>query len=196
MADPGLNDGEPQGDGPSESVTGGYRSLASGDLKSTWQLGEFFDALGSVMRLPPKLQHRAVAAVPVAPAATGRRSRFLIPVAAGLLAIAVLQRPLLRLLSSDVPVPEGLLGSWTTDSPRYADRGFFITSDSLRLQLGPQLSATYPITRVRRSGPADSAGYTITYRQGDTEVEMGLRVDPEAGLRIANLPAVAWRRGS
>jgi hypothetical protein len=196
MTDPGLDDGEPQGDGQSESVTGSYRSLASGDLKNTWQLGEFFDALGSVMRLPPKAPRSAAAATPVVSARAAHRSRFLIPAAVALLAIAVLQRPLLHLLSPDVPVPEGLLGSWITDAPRYADRGFVITSDSLRLQLGPQLSATYPITRVRRAGTADSARYTISYRQGDTEVEMGLSVDPELGLRVANLPSVTWRRGS
>jgi hypothetical protein len=196
MTDPGLNEGEPRGDGPGESVTGSYRSLASGDLKSPWQLGEFFDALGSVMRLPPKAPRPTAVEKPVAPATARRRSRLLIPVAVGLLAIAVLQRPLLRLISSDLPVPEELLGNWITDSPRYADRGFVITRDSLRLQLGPQLSATYPITRVRRAGTADSTRYTISYRQGDTEVEMGLSVDPDVGLRVANLPSVTWRRGS
>jgi hypothetical protein len=118
----------------------------------------------------------------------------LISTAVVLLVVGAFQAPLLHLLSRNIPVPDEVLGTWSSASPRYADRGFAITVDTLLLQLGPGKSASYPITEVRSVGSADSARFTIRYRDGSSLLEMGLRVDEDAGLRLANLPTVVWRK--
>ncbi len=193
MADPNQNDWQRAGDELS-APPAPHKSLASGDLASAMELDQFFQALGTVMRLAPKEEEPKPVEARAEVAKRERRPQALLVVAVLLLLAAAFQAPLLRLLSKDIPVPDEVLGSWSSASPRYADRGFAITVDTLRLQLGPGKSAAYPITGVRRAGTADSARFTISYRDGSSLLEMALRVDEEAGLRLANLPAVAWRR--
>ncbi len=171
-----------------------HRSLASGDLANAMKLDEFFDGLGTVMRLSPKEEEPKPVETRAEIEKRDRRPRALISAAVVLLLIAAFQAPLLRLLSKDSPVPDEVLGTWSSASPRYADRGFAITVDSLRLQLGPGKSATYPISGVRRAGSADSARFMISYRDGPSLLEMALRADGEGRLRLANLPAVTWQR--
>lgn len=171
-----------------------HRSLASGDLDSAWELDEFFQALGPVMGLPPKekeprpTQKRAKAATGV------RRPRALIATAVTLLMVAAFHAPLIRLLMRNGPVPGEFLGVWRTTSPRYAERGFTITSDSLLLYLGPRGLASYPITGVRTKRTADSLLYTVHYLDGTSTLELGLRMDTDSTVRVANLPAVLWRK--
>jgi hypothetical protein len=173
-----------------------HRSLASGDLDSAWELDEFFQALGPVMRLPPK-EKEPKPAERRAKVPTGRRRpRVLILTAVTLLMVGAFQAPLVGLLTRDGPVPDEFLGTWETSSQRYAERGFTITSDSLRLHLGPRGVASYPITGVRAKRTADSVLYTFHYRDGSSTLEMGLRMDPDSALRLGNLPAVLWRKVS
>jgi len=194
MADPGQNDRQRAGDELNAPPSANHRSLASGDLASTWALDEFFEALGPVMRLPPKQKEPRPVEKRAEVAKGGRRPGVLISAAVTLLVVAAFQAPLLRLLSRDIPVPDEFLGSWSSASPRYLDRGFAITGDTLRLQLGPGKIASYPITGVRRVGTPDSARFTIRYRDGSSAQEMGLRMDQGVGLRLVNLPTVVWRK--
>jgi len=193
MADQDRNDWQRAGD---EIIAppAPHRSLASGDLANPMELDEFFEALGPVMRLAPKEEEPKPVETRAEVAKRDRRPRALVAAAVLLLLGAAFQAPLLRLLSRDISVPDEVLGTWSSSSPRYADRGFAITVDTLRLQLGPGRSKSYPITGVRRASATDSARFTITYRDGPSLLEMPLRVDEEAHLHLANLPAVSWQR--
>jgi hypothetical protein len=125
------------------------------------------------------------------------RSRLLIIIAAlGLVVLGLAQSPLLRLHPRDVPVPEEFLGSWATTSPRYLDRGFLITRDSLWLRLGPGESTAYPILGVRSSGPAVLKSYLFRYRDSSSTLELALRMHQDTTIHIANLPSVLWKKES
>jgi hypothetical protein len=191
--DPDHNDWQRAGDELSAGPVI-HRPLASGELANTWALPDFFEALGPVMRLPPKEKEPEPVKMRAEVAKRDRRPRVLIFAAVLLLVMAAVQAPLLRLLSRNIPVPDEVLGTWSSASQRYADRGFAITVDTLLLQLGPGKSASYPITEVRRIGSTDSARFTIRYRDGSSLLEMELRVDEDAGLQLANLPTVIWRK--
>lgn len=195
MDNPGETDRRRAGDEPSAEPAPAHRALASGELATAWELDEFFQALGPVLRLPPKeAEPKPVKEKQAAIAKSVRRRRLLIRAAATVLTIAVFQAPLLRLLTPDLPVPDEFLGAWRTSSPQYADRGFALTGDTLRLQLGPGRTASYPITGVRRLGTADSASFMIAYLDDSSPLEMGLRMDEDVGVRLVNLPGIVWHK--
>jgi hypothetical protein len=174
------------------------QGLGSGDLAHALELDEFFQALGPVMRLSPKDEEEPKKK-PVAEAtgkAGSKRRKALVLAALLLLTGAAFQAPLTGLLTRDGPVPDEFLGNWETVSRRYADRGFAITSDTLRIRLGPSGIASYPITGFRATRTADSVLYTIHYQDGSALMELGLRVEADSTLRLAHLPGVFWQKES
>jgi hypothetical protein len=180
------------GDGP-PSPAEPYRSLASGELSSSWELGEFFQALGPLMQLPPRGKGRKG----VGPSALGPKSpprRGILVAAVLLLAAVMLQAPLLLMLNHEEAVREEVLGAWRTRDPRYAERGFVITRDSLCLIQGAATSSSYPVTGMRSTRAADSVVYIIHYRDGGLPLELGLHVAPDSTVLVANLPGVVWRK--
>ncbi len=188
------SDWQRSGDEVSPPPPPAHRSLASGELDNAWELDEFFQALGPVMRLPPKDKDPGPADRRAKVDTGPRRSRTLIFAAVSLLMAAAFQAPLLRLLTRDGPVPDEFLGAWETSSPRYAQRGFAITGDSLQLHLGARGLASYPITGVRTKRTADATLYVLHYKDGSSPLELGLRMDSDSTLRLANLPSVLWRK--
>lgn len=173
-----------------------HRPLASGDLATSWELDEFFEALGPVMRLPPKEDTKRAEPVKATEKKPKRadRSRKLVLTAVLLLTLAAFQAPIVRAISRDRPVPDDFIGTWETTSRRYADRGFTITSDTLRLRLGLRRVAVYPISGVRITETGDSVVYAVRYKDGTATLEMDLRMDIDSTLRLANLPGVFWRK--
>jgi hypothetical protein len=166
-----------------------HRSLASGDLADAMDLREFLTALGPVMRLPRKEGEGPEDPAPKGPA---RQSRLLVAA----LAVVILGAAwvlLSRWNPGEQAVPEAVLGTWTTSSTRYADRGFVITADSLYLRVGGGQTVAHPLDGARRGRGADSALVTLHYRAGGEILEMGLRLGPEH-VTLANLPEVTWKR--
>jgi len=92
-------------------------------------------------------------------------------------------------------VPRVFYGSWATTAERYADRGFTITGDSLRLLTGRGRGVTYPIVGVRRE-KSDSTRFTFHYRDGDLSMTLRLHLEPDTIIHLASLPRVAWTRKS
>jgi hypothetical protein len=130
----------------------------------------------------------------VAATPRARRSSRLPLITVGLLALAVAQALVADLLDSTGPVPREFVGAWSTTAIPYADRGFVITSDSLWLRLGPEVSIAYPIAGVRKSRTADAVQYTFLYGDGSALLEMGLRMNPDSTVHLASLPSVRWRK--
>jgi hypothetical protein len=168
-----------------------YRPLASGELADTWDLGDFFEALGPVMRLPPKDSDEA----PAKPraAANPRRTSLLVALAVMLVLGAGAAGPLWRALHPSIPVPEGLIGTWSTTVGRYAGRSFELSPTTLHLDLGGQ-SAVYPIAEVRSREIEKTVVYIIRYRHEQDVLELGLMVDADSAVRLRNLPEVDWRK--
>lgn len=169
-----------------------YRSLASGELADAWDLGEFFEALGPVMRLPPKDASTPEPRRLLAGPAPGRRTVALVWVAIALVAVAA-SAPLVQTLRAGEPVPPGLRGVWTTTAERYAGRSFELSETSLRLGLGA-LEATYPIGGMRSRDSSTAAIYTIQYRDGESPLEFAVAIGPDSVARIRNMPDVGWRK--
>lgn len=170
-----------------------YRPLGSGELADAWELGEFLGALGPVMRLPPKEDDRPVPTPRLRAAASGRRAVRLVALAIGLMGAAAGAGPLWRALHPSLPMPQGLLGVWSTNDATHRDRTFELSAVQLRLGLGAR-DATYPITAIRRRDSADAAVYVLEYRDEETALEFALAIGPDSVVKLRNLPAVSWSR--
>jgi hypothetical protein len=170
-----------------------YRPLGSGELADSWELGEFLEALGPVMRLPPKENEVSAAGSFVLGGTTRRRATILVMAAMAIVAGAAGAPPLMQAMRSSLPPPSGLHGKWTTPAERYAGRSFEVLETSLRLGVGGQ-EATYPIADVRRRDSSNAAIYTIRYRDGESTLEFALAIGPDSVAHIRNLPSVGWRK--
>lgn len=171
----------------------GYRSLRSGELADAMELGEFFQALGPVLRLPMNDGKSEVAARKRSVAAKRRRTGVLACVAVALLAGAALAPALLRALQPEEPVPAGLHGLWVARAPRYAGRTFDLSDSTLRLGVRGH-EASYVVVDARRRDSADATLYTIRYRDDDAMLELGVIVGPDSVVHLRNLADVAWTR--
>jgi hypothetical protein len=94
------------------------------------------------------------------------------------------------------PVPAVFHGTWGTSSERYADRGFVITSDSLRLVTGPGRGFIYPIVGVIRPTGPDTTLFTLRYRDGGMDLTLQLYLEPDTTIHLVSLPMVAWTKQS
>jgi hypothetical protein len=170
-----------------------YRSLKSGELADAMKLDHFFEALGPVMRLPPKDDEDPEPRAVRRAGSSGRRTAALAGIALTLVTIAAGAPAILRALQTTESVPPGLHGSWSTVARRYAGRSFDVSDSTLRLGLGGR-DVTYPIAGVASRDSADAAIYTIRYRDGETELEFALAIGPDSVAMIRNLPDVGWRK--
>lgn len=173
---------------------GNYRSLGSGELADSMDLGEFFQALGPVMRLPPKDDESARRRSWGWTGEARRRSVTLAGAAAALIAGTVAGPSLLRALGSDVPLPIGLHGRWITTSERYAGRAFHLSEATLRLGRGPEGFAAYEITGVRQRDSSAGKLYTIRYRDGESDLEFPIFVGADSVIHVRNLGDVPWTK--
>ncbi len=98
------------------------------------------------------------------------------------------------LKKGDHQVPAELLGAWTTDAPRYADRGFTITPTTLMLQQGNGAEAVYPIRTLRTRASVAGIRYDIEYGDRDVPGTFSLESGNDATLRFANQKELEWYR--
>ncbi len=98
-------------------------------------------------------------------------------------------------------IPDGAVGLWRTVTPRYSDRAFRITKNTLTFHVSPQDSTFHPIVRVRETEYMEDRGtteYTVFYTQYRDEYEFAFlyREDPDTTIRFINQKEMAWRKGS
>jgi hypothetical protein len=160
-------------------------------LSDSWDLGEFFEALGPVMRLPPKEEEEDEARMPSARSA--RRTRWLVVLALVLVLGVAGAGPLWRALRPSLPVPAGLIGTWTASADRYAGRSFELSATTLDLRPGGQ-PAVYPIVELRRRDSSSAHAYTLRYQDGSSTLEFGFAIGPDSLVRLRNLPGVEWKK--
>ena len=98
-------------------------------------------------------------------------------------------------------IPQGAVGLWRTVTPRYSDRAFRITKNTLTFHVGAQDSTFHPIVRVRETEHKEEQGtteYTVVYTQYQDEYEFAFlyREDPDTTIRFINQKQMMWRKGS
>jgi hypothetical protein len=94
-------------------------------------------------------------------------------------------------------VPTELLGRWTTDDPRYADRSLEITLERLAFGVGPATRLTYRVQGIEREEDAATGTlYRLYYdAPGEPERTLQVRLPTPGRLRIENHDEL-WTRES
>jgi len=103
-----------------------------------------------------------------------------------------------RSTADDAELAPDVLGLWTTSDPRYGDRAFRITNDSLTLNLGEGTgTVTYPIAHVSRRRLDQATSYVLEYTDPTDGVSYKLPfVQKDGGIiQIDNQDGVEWTQG-
>lgn len=181
------------------SGSGTYRAVKDGDLREPMHLGDFLMGLGIVLRLPGKKQATTAAEIVAAIPQRQQRSHV-VAISLSLVVIlgaAVIIPPMFP--SRGDPLPPRLMGSWKTQSPKFAERGFEIRGEELRMQRGPSETdvAVLGIHRVRVTPHGDDTAVEIEYVEDGVRQSLDLTMHDFAGatvLELRNQPTVIWRR--
>jgi len=96
------------------------------------------------------------------------------------------------------PVPAELIGRWTTDDPRYADRSLEIGAETIAFGVAGGLRMAYRAQGSERgSAAADGALYQLFYDSpGEPERALSLRIATPGRLRIENHSEFWTREGA
>lgn len=97
-----------------------------------------------------------------------------------------------------VAVPAELHGVWKTAHPRYENRFFELTVDTIRLGIGEESPQSYPIERFEKLQEMREIVYSLTYRipsEGAADV-LSFYYEPLGGGTIwfKNQRNIEWRR--
>lgn len=90
--------------------------------------------------------------------------------------------------------PQELIGTWSTNDPRYADRTITITPERLGLGLGTGGQTVHAIIAIRARDGEVRREYEITYAGPEGDEAMDVFVYDDALLQLRNPPDVLWRR--
>jgi hypothetical protein len=115
------------------------------------------------------------------------------------IAIAILASlPSCKPAHEPVGMSPALIGVWETDDPRYVDRYFELTGDTITLARGEAGKDSYPIERLEKQTNRRGASYVLTYRNpvervGDT---LSFEYEPREGgaIRFKNQRRIVWKK--
>lgn len=169
----------------------GHHSLKDGNLASALTLPEFFEGLGGLMNLPPR-----IAEPRLKHSKLGRRAaRVLIP------AVAVVFGVFLSLRQAETQAPNelpaGLAGRWVTDAANYANRELEFAPDRIVFHTGDSSAADteHLITRIKSRRVGDTTVVTLTYLATGSSYDLAFKYTavPEARVRFTNQDKLVWR---
>lgn len=190
----------PPADGPHAP---GYRSIADGELASTWTLKDYFANLNTVMRLPGKVRRKMDKVERRIEQKTGLKLPDIkVPpamVAAGFvmaLGVFVVRPLILNATSSEAMGLDQTFGVWEAGSGRYAGRMFELGENSIAFRTSSQ-SPDYTwhrVTDVRTRAVTDSTLFTVQYDEDGKEAEFAFWYVPgkKPVIRLKNTPEVNW----
>jgi hypothetical protein len=119
-----------------------------------------------------------------------RRSIIAVAILASLWSCKAAQEP--------VVVPRELIGVWKTDNPRYLDRYFELTIDTITLAMGKDGKESYPVQKLEKHSDTQGISYALTYRNPVEDVADTLSFDyePTAGgaIRFKNQQNLVWKK--
>lgn len=91
--------------------------------------------------------------------------------------------------------PAQVLGRWTTEDPRYADRALTITEEEVVLELGPEgAPVTGPIVAVRDWLEEGTRVIMVEYRLAGGTDRLEIQLHGPGRMRLRNPPEVVWTR--
>ncbi len=185
-----------------------HRSVADGELLTTWTLGDFFSSLNSVMRLPARARRKAAeeaAAKAAKKLGLGaleniRVPKGLVAASAVLLLIVFVVRPLVLSASGsgDTRDLSKAYGVWQATTGKYAGRMFEVGQYSIAFRTSSDSPdyTWHKIDQVKVSGPADSTLYTVVYEEEGKTAEFAFwfvtRDKPM--IRFLHQPETVWNK--
>ena len=93
----------------------------------------------------------------------------------------------------DVP-PPSLIGTWVSESERYADRAFVIGQDDLELHVGDGIVSYHQILSIQEVQEADHWAYKISYASPDGVAVLEVFLHADGILRLKNPNDVVWTK--
>jgi hypothetical protein len=94
-------------------------------------------------------------------------------------------------------MPAELIGHWTTDDPRYADRSLEIRAERIAFGVGPGGHMAYLVRGVERETDTTGELLRIYYHlPGEPERTLEVRLPQPGQLRIENRSQVWTRQGA
>ncbi len=94
-------------------------------------------------------------------------------------------------------IPEDLIGKWTTSEPRYQDRFFEITKETLTYGLGGDRKDIYFISSMKKSLQGNDILYTINFKNTDgLKFTRSFYYHPEDGgaIQFKHQEHIEWRK--
>ena len=95
------------------------------------------------------------------------------------------------------PVPDHLLGVWTTSAPRYADRYIEIRNDIIIFGTGGETFELHALMDITETREGESIVYTITHlNHYGQRYRLAFYYDPSTNgiIRFRNQREVAWKK--
>jgi len=196
---------EPHGHGVVDSAPR-HRSVADGELLTTWTLRDFFSSLNTVMRLPARARRKAAEeAASKAAKRLGLGALEGIHLPKGLVAASVVLllgifvvKPLVLSASGSTDTRDltPAYGVWQATTGKYAGRMFEVGQFSIafRTSSGSPDYTWHKIDKVKATGPADSTLYTVVYEEEGKTAEFAFwfvtRGKPV--IRFLHQPETVW----
>lgn len=128
-----------------------------------------------------------------APVVFSRTGKWLIAAGVAAILIAAL---LFRPSSGHDPLPDDLLGKWTTDFALYEGQTLEFLPDTVVLTLDNAGEGRYPILAVESTPAGAETSYTVRYRDlmGDKRLDFLTDTDPVTALRFRSPEGLVWVR--
>jgi hypothetical protein len=92
--------------------------------------------------------------------------------------------------------PDELMGTWSTDDPRYVDRTITIAPQQVTLGLGPDGPISHTITSIRVVVALVHREYRITYAGSEGEEMLDVFVYDDGLMRLRNPSEAGWRKAT
>lgn len=138
---------------------------------------------------------RSANACPAGPQGIGLFSSLL-----GLAMFAILLTLFFLPVSERPSIPSGLVGEWTTSSPRYADRGIKISATTLKISTGERDFSTYRIEKIAQHEISGTGTvlYSIEYSDRGQMQSLSFYYAelPEPEIRLKNQRHIVWNKES
>ena len=118
-----------------------------------------------------------------------------------LLVMAILVSTLgCRAAQEPAAVPAEFHGRWTTRDARYADRAFELTTDTITLVQGGEVTTPLPVQKFERAQEGGAIAYVLTYRnlaEGTTDT-LRFYYEPRDGgvIRLKSQRNIEWKKGA
>ena len=93
-----------------------------------------------------------------------------------------------------IPLPEEMIGTWSTRDERYSARHLGFTADQVVLGVGENKADRHFIEAVYREQRDGKTLYTVVYRTGYGEDRLVVYRKGD-GIALRNQPDVVWAKG-